>query len=246
MKDHRMFSLYVIDSDAFLDMPLSAQAVYFHLCMRADDDGFVNNPKKIQRMIGASDDDLKLLMAKQFVIPFDTGVIVIRHWRVHNTIRKDMYKPTLCQQESEQIETDSTKTYQLRNVYVTDSLRERNGNVPLREDKISKDNIPPKGGVGENEISQSSLSEPVKEKMIEFLEYRKEIKKPYKSTKSIRSLISQIEKQEQAIGSIAVIHVIDTSMQNGWQGLFWDKVPKPKNTAADMAEIARMMDEGVL
>ena len=185
MKDHRMFSLYVIDSDAFLDMPLSAQAVYFHLCMRADDDGFVNNPKKIQRMIGASDDDLKLLMAKQFVIPFDTGVIVIRHWRVHNTIRKDMYKPTLCQQESEQIETDSTKTYQLRNVYVTDSLRERDGNVPLREDKIredkiSKDNIPPKGGVGENEISQSSLSEPVKEKMIEFLEYRKEIKKPYK------------------------------------------------------------------
>ena len=246
MKDHRMFSLYVIDSDAFLDMPLSAQAVYFHLCMRADDDGFVNNPKKIQRMIGASDDDLKLLMAKQFVIPFDTGVIVIRHWRVHNTIRKDMYKPTLCQQESEQIETDSTKTYQLRNVYVTDSLRERDGNVPLREDKISKDNIPPKGGVGENEISQSSLSEPVKEKMIEFLEYRKEIKKPYKSTKSIRSLISQIEKQEQAIGSIAVIRVIDTSMQNGWQGLFWDKVPKPKNTAADMAEIARMMDEGVL
>lgn len=251
MKDHRMFSLYVIDSDAFLDMSLSAQAVYFHLCMRADDDGFVNNPKKIQRMIGASDDDLKLLMAKQFVIPFDTGVIVIRHWRVHNTIRKDMYKPTLCQQESEQIETDSTKTYQLRNVYVTDSLRERDGNVPLREDKIredkiSKDNIPPKGGVGENEISQSSLSEPVKEKMIEFLEYRKEIKKPYKSTKSIRSLISQIEKQEQAIGSIAVIHVIDTSMQNGWQGLFWDKAQKPKNTAADMAEIARMMDEGVL
>jgi radical SAM superfamily enzyme len=84
------------------------------------------------------------------------------------------------------------------------------------------------------------------EKILDFLEYRKEIKKPYKSERGIKSLVSQIEKQEQAIGSIAVIRVIDTSMQNGWQGLFWDKVQKPKNTAADMAEIARMMDEGVL
>ena len=97
-----------------------------------------------------------------------------------------------------------------------------------------------------NTITKSSLSEPVKDKVLDFLAYREEIKKPYKSERSIKSLVSQIEKQEQAIGSIAVIHVIDTSMQNGWQGLFWDKVPKPKNTAADMAEIARMMDEGVL
>ena len=78
--------------------------------------------------------------------------------------------------------------------------------------------------------------------MIEFLEYRKEIKKPYKSTKSIRSLISQIEKQEQAIGSIAVIHVIDTSMQNGWQGLFWDKAPKKQEMST--AEAARYIDSG--
>ena len=83
-------------------------------------------------------------------------------------------------------------------------------------------------------------------KVLDFLAYREEIKKPYKSERSIKSLVTQIEKQEQAIGSIAVIRVIDTSMQNGWQGLFWDKVQKPKNTAADMAEIARMMDEGVL
>lgn len=97
-----------------------------------------------------------------------------------------------------------------------------------------------------NIVVNSSLSEPVKDKVLDFLAYRDEIKKPYKSERSIKSLVTQIEKQEQAIGSIAVIRVIDTSMQNGWQGLFWDKVPKPKNTAADMAEIARMMDEGVL
>ena len=96
-------------------------------------------------------------------------------------------------------------------------------------------------------IKNSSLSEPVKDKVIDFLAYRDEIKKPFKSERGIKSLITQIEKQEQAIGSMAVISVIDTSMQNGWQGLFWDKAPKKQNhSSADMAEIARLMDEGVI
>ena len=99
MAERRMFAKTIIDSDAFLDMPLSTQALYFHLSMRADDDGFVNNPKKIQRMIGCSDDDLKLLIAKRFVLIFDSGVIVIKHWRLHNTLRKDRYKPTIYQEE---------------------------------------------------------------------------------------------------------------------------------------------------
>ena len=98
-----------------------------------------------------------------------------------------------------------------------------------------------------NIVSDSSLSEPVKEKVIDFLAYRDEIKKPFKSERGIKSLITQIEKQEQAIGSMAVISVIDTTMQNGWQGLFWDKAPKKQNhSAADMAEIARLMDQGVI
>ena len=253
MKDHRMFSLFVIDSDAFLDMPLSAQATYFHLCMRADDDGFVNNPKKIQRMIGASEDDYKLLIAKNFLIPFDTGVIVIKHWRLHNTIRKDMYKRTSCTQEAAMIETDKAKTYQLRNVNVTDTLRDcnvndteyvteplriRDENVSLSKDKLSKDKLNNKlisvsnnkGGAGGMEIVlKSNLSEPVKEKLIDFLEYRREIKKPYKSDRSIRILVGQIEKQEQAIGSSAVIQCINTSMQNGWQGIFFDDRAGSKN-----------------
>ena len=83
-----MFSMKIVDSDAFLDMPMTTQCLYFHLNMRADDDGFVGNPKRIQRLIGASDDDLKLLIAKRFVLCFDSGVIVIKHWSMHNTIRK--------------------------------------------------------------------------------------------------------------------------------------------------------------
>ena len=89
-----MFTKKIIDSDAFMDMPLSTQALYFHLAMRADDDGFINNPKKIQRMIGASDDDLKVLISKRFILTFDSGIIVVKHWRMHNYIRNDRYKPT--------------------------------------------------------------------------------------------------------------------------------------------------------
>ena len=99
MAERRMFTMKIVDSDAFLDMPLSAQALYFHLNMRADDDGFVNNPKKIQRMVGANDDDLKMLIAKRFILAFDSGIVVIKHWRMHNLLRKDRYHPTQYQDE---------------------------------------------------------------------------------------------------------------------------------------------------
>ena len=94
MAERRMFTEKITESDAFLDMPLSTQCLYFHFCMNADDDGFVKNPKRIQRMLGASDDDSKLLIAKSFTMPFESGVIVIKHWRMHNLLRKDRYKET--------------------------------------------------------------------------------------------------------------------------------------------------------
>lgn len=84
----------IVDSDAFLDMPLSTQCLYFHLNMRADDDGFIGNPKRIMKIIGASDDDLKLLIAKSFLLTFENGVIVIKHWRMHNTLSKRRYHET--------------------------------------------------------------------------------------------------------------------------------------------------------
>ena len=94
-----MFAKTIIDSDAFIDMPLSTQALYFHLSMRADDDGFINNAKKIQRMIGASDDDLKRLAVKRFIIPFESGIVVIKHWKIHNYIRGDRKKDTVYPEE---------------------------------------------------------------------------------------------------------------------------------------------------
>ena len=111
MAEKRMFTQKIVDSDAFLDMPLSTQALYFHLNMRADDDGFVNNPKRIQRTIGASDDDLKVLIAKRFLICFENGIIVIKHWRMHNALRKDRYKETQYSKQLSLLEVKENGAY---------------------------------------------------------------------------------------------------------------------------------------
>ena len=113
MAERRMFAKTIIDSDAFLDMPLSAQALYFHLGMRADDDGFINNPKKIQRMVGSTDDDLKLLIAKKFIIPFESGVVVLKHWKIHNYIQNDRYKQTAYLEEKAMLTVKENKSYTL-------------------------------------------------------------------------------------------------------------------------------------
>ena len=111
MADKRMFSLKIVDSDLFLEMPLSSQCLYFHLSMRADDDGFVNNPKKIIKIIGANEDDLKILIAKGFVIVFEKGIIVITHWKINNFIRKDRYKPTLYENEVQSLSQTKNGMY---------------------------------------------------------------------------------------------------------------------------------------
>ena len=141
MAERRMFAKTIIDSDAFLDMPLSTQCLYFHLNMRADDDGFINNPKKIQRMIGASDDDLKVLMSKNFIIPFENGIVVIKHWKIHNYIRNDRYKETVYQEEKSMLVEKENKAYSLGipNGYQMET-QVRLGKVSRGKDSI--DNIP--------------------------------------------------------------------------------------------------------
>lgn len=111
MAERRMFAKTIIDSDAFLDMPLSAQALYFHLSMRADDEGFVGNPKRIRSMVGASEDDLKLLLVKRFILAFESGVVVIKHWKIHNYIQSDRCKPTTYIEEKNTLALDGKKAY---------------------------------------------------------------------------------------------------------------------------------------
>ena len=136
MAERRMFSKRVTDTDVFLDMPLSAQALYFHLNMNADDDGFVDKVKKITRSIGCRDDDLKLLIAKQFIFGFDSGVIVISNWYIHNYIRKDRYHETLYTKEKKQLSVDESGNY-----FKNSSLGQPVVNQRLPEDRLGKDRL---------------------------------------------------------------------------------------------------------
>lgn len=122
MAERRMMSKKIIDSDAFTEMPLSSQALYFHLLLRADDDGFLNNAKKIMRDVGANQNDYDMLLMKRFLIQFEDGVCVIKHWRIHNYIQKDRYKPTLYTDELSLLTQKENGAYSL----VTDC--EQSGN----------------------------------------------------------------------------------------------------------------------
>ena len=155
MVERRMMAKSVIETDMFMDMPMSTQCLYFHLLLRADDDGFIRNPSAIRRETGCNQDDFKLLVVKQYIIPFESGVIVIRHWKIHNYIRKDMYHPTECQSEKNMLELDKRNVYNPIestvqedplhdcNESVTDTLQDCDEPVtnPLIQDRLGKDRL---------------------------------------------------------------------------------------------------------
>ena len=156
-----MFAKTIIDSDAFLDMPTSAQALYFHLAMRADDEGFVNAPRKIMRMVGSSEDDARLLIHKKFIIVFDSGVIVIKHWRIHNYIQSDRFKPTAYREEREKLTIKDNGAYTLDTGCIQD-VSTSETQVRLGKDSIDKDSIGEdrKGDIkGKTQFSPPTLEE---------------------------------------------------------------------------------------
>ena len=141
MAERRMFAKTIVLSDAFLDMPLSARCLYFTLGMLADDDGFVNSPKSIMRQAGASTDDLNLLMAKRFILAFDSGIIVIKHWRIHNYIQKDRYKESKYMEEKASLMIDQNGAYTecIQDVSTLDT-QVRLGEVRLGQGSLGEDN----------------------------------------------------------------------------------------------------------
>ena len=178
MSERRMFAKTIIDSDAFLEMPLTTQALYFHLSMRADDDGFINNPKRIQRTIGCSEDDLKLLVVKNFIIPFESGIVVIKHWKIHNYIRGDRKKSTVYPEEFKLLDVKENGAYTMKetadllgdsqmsgNCQSSDS--QMSGNCPHRLVEVS---IGEYSIVEDNNISPSATpkSKPTKHKYGEY------------------------------------------------------------------------------
>lgn len=143
MAERRMFAKTIVDSDAFLEMPSTSQLLYFHLAMRADDDGFVNKPKTILRMTGSKEDDLRILIGRKFVIPFESGVLVIKHWKIHNYIQSDRYNETKYKQEKSMLCLDENKAYKvLENHMDTQCIHdvhEMDSQVRLGKDSIGKD-----------------------------------------------------------------------------------------------------------
>lgn len=159
MAKRRMFSIGVLDTDAFLDMPLSAQALYFHLNLRADDDGFVGNPKRITQNVGASIDDLKLLVAKRFVLAFEDGVIVIKHWRMHNVIRSDRYTETNFIEDLQLLDIKDNGAYTFKDLTgvgsetATIPQPNRNQSAPQVRLGIGKDRLDIKDNLKENRFA---------------------------------------------------------------------------------------------
>jgi DnaD/phage-associated family protein len=180
MAEKRMFAKTIIDSDLFLDMPVTAQLLYFHLCMRADDDGFINNPKRIMRDVRCSDDDMKVLIAKGYIIPFESGVIVIKHWRLHNYIKNDRYKTTLCEEKSK-IKLNTNKVYEL-----LEPERNQTGTIVEPKRNHVGTIMEPQYRVGKSSIDKSRLVESTDEQtdelqpLIDFCNNNVEILTPFK------------------------------------------------------------------
>lgn len=231
-----MFTQKITESDAFLAMPLSAQAFYFHLCMNADDDGFVKNPKMLAKLVGASEDDFKLLVMKSFVIMYDTGVIVIKHWRMHNILRKDRYTKTTYIEERNQLylkengayTLDETKGEKLSGNQMATKWQP-NGN-PVKE-SIVKDSVV-KGSKEEESIEKEKGTNVPKKKTVyfpqnaelenafqEFLAMRKYIKKPISTQQAITRKLNKIEKLSGGDDDLA-IKIINQSTDNCWLDIY--------------------------
>lgn len=181
MAEKRMFTKKVTESDAFLDMPLSSQALYFHLNMNADDEGFVNNAKRIQRTIGASDDDLKLLFLKKFILPFDSGVIVIKHWKMHNYISKDRFHKSTYADERELLEVKENGAYTLK----TDGLfSECIQDVDNLYTECIQDVYADKNSIDKNRLDKNSLNTSAESEKSIFIKLTLNDKSEYEVTNS--------------------------------------------------------------
>ncbi|MDD4001055.1 MAG: phage replication initiation protein [Bacilli bacterium] len=237
-----MFATTIIDSDAFIDMPTSARLLYYDLGMRADDDGFINNPKKIQRMIGSSEDDLKLLMAKNFIIPFESGVVVIKHWKIHNYIRTDRYKPTVYKEEMERLEVKENNSYRLKNNSGMSlgipnvnqmETQVRLGKVSIGKDSKDKDTLNSFASLINSYTNKSELRETLKT----YKDMRMKMSKGF-SINAMKLILNKLSKL--ATDDDTKIAIVNQSIENTWKGLFELKgKPKKQSNEQSNADILK-------
>lgn len=205
MAQKRMFDKAITNSDEFIEMPMSSQVLYFHLSMNADDDGFINNWKSIMRMIGSKEDDLKVLIAKQFIIPFESGVIVIKHWRINNFLRKDRHIDTKFQKELSMLDTNDNQEY----VWLT------NGQPSIEKNSIEKNSIEKKKIYKERIEKLYFENNKVNDIFLEFLDLRKKIK-AVNSDRAINTLINKLNKYDDDTKFM----MIEQSIVNSWKDVY--------------------------
>jgi len=254
MAERRMFAKTIIDSDAFIDMPVTARLLYYDLSMRADDDGFVNSPKKIMRMIGASQDDMAMLIMKKFIIPFDNGIVVIKHWRIHNYIRKDMYHETKYKEQKELLALDENNAYTLNyDDAVTNPLQVRDEVVtsPSTQDRLGKDRL------GKDRLGNTRAGDPVEEytdnpdlqdAIRDFIKMRKTMKKPM-TDRAIGLMLNKLQNLSDS--EDGQIEILNQSIEHNWQSVYPLDEKKPQTSEApvqahpewDYAELQRRAEE---
>ena len=175
MANKRMFSLSVVDTDKFLEMPLSSRLLYYELGMRADDDGFVGNWKKILLFTGLKEDDMKVLISKNFIIPFESGVIVIKHWRMNNYLQNDRIKPTIYTEELAKLTTDKNNVYTLDTTCIHSIDKNR-----LDKNRLDKNSI---------EYKKSSVDNALLNEIVDYLNQKANTNYKY-TTKKTQTLIN--------------------------------------------------------
>ena len=209
MARKRMFDIEIVDTDLFLEMPQSTQNLYFHLGMRADDDGFVSNPKKIVRTIGANEDDLKILVTKKFIIPFETGVIVIRHWKINNYLRKDRYIETIYKKEKSLLKEDENGIYNLG--IPNDNQLITNGQPSKEKNSKEKNSIEENNILASEEKSSSASAKANKHKYGEYknvLLKDEELQKLKKDYSNWEELIKYLDEYIEMKGYKAKSHYL--------------------------------------
>ena len=249
MAERRMIAKSIVFSDDFLDMPLSSRCLYFTFLTIADDDGFINNPKSIIRQCGASNDDLRLLIAKSYIIPFESGVIVIKHWKMHNYIKSDRYKETPCKDEKSQLITLKDKSYALKNDEPLEPLKNeqciQSGTEVEPQDRVRvrvrdrvRVNNPPisplKGESGEvtkpktekkpkGKAIYKDLPDELKDAMTDFEEMRTKMRKPL-TDRGRKLLITKLTKlASDGNGNIdtqLAVKIVEQSLERSWTSFY--------------------------
>lgn len=242
MARRRMFSLDVVDTDKFMDMPPTTQNLYFHLGMRADDDGFVSSPKKVAMICGSCATDLQLLVSNDFIIPFENGVILITDWKANNYLRKDRYTESRFKEYLDTVEVDNDKyIVAASSTSLTCGIPKDNQTVDKRHTdgchRLGKDRIElgkdskstmdrsASGKDVENQNVKDRKHDPIKysddpeldEAIHEFIKFRKDIKKPM-SDMAIKLMMNKLEKLSQ--DKHEQVQILNQSIMQGWTGIY--------------------------